>query len=1131
MQWGHAGQLQALSYIHSMLENESFLFRFSSGWLLVLTPRNISSGAPFWHSFPVKFMLLSAAAACLHAAMTALSTAFAVVALSVVFGLLPECATSGPSTRERIDRTEQGEIMFHNANAAALQPGPQGWSTWLGSSARTGAAACEGIANTSACCSAAAVLDPCTTNSSVAWTFPRETGAIECASSVGTASVAGIIGPLLSSAVFVAVRDGQLAIQASSDGRIFALNASNGCAVWVINTNSTIVATPTVTTAQVVIVPTMSSFLYALDGASGDLLWRTNFTVLGYPVKLSTAVAMAANGAIIIAVDSAFLAALHPDNGTVIWQAQLQPINPRPTPAVALNGTLAIACSQQVVYRQTGIVAAFHVSNGTLAWTYVTTKSCTSVSSQGDILYVMSTDPVGYTEYVVALWAQNGSVVWRSGAASGTGAPIVVTKTGTVVATGWRVQKGYDTMTYALDMATGRQLWNYQTLRPWSTVGTYSPVAGYDGAVYVSLSNSLFSLDGKTGLARWRLDLPCGPLSAPPSFSPDGTLLLSLPCASIPGVNASLIALRSTPSSSAVMPLWPSATSSPSSSPSMSHSASPTMAPTITATTTASAVPVPLNSNTWYSANADSQRSSALAAEDTNCHSSGGSPVWQTVFLPVSQVPLSTQVPTLDAEHVFVCDANGTVHALDANSGALLWHFDNVSTGPGASRSGCKTTVSPEGLLYVPCADGVRALNSSTGALIWFTPTSGGAYGSPLLGTLTGYVFVSTSNTNYLWHALKLNRYTGILQWEVPVPGLLCVSPPLDSGEGMLAFTLGVQSGPLAVYSARDGGALWHTNYTQCLGCPVAAVIPGSQQAVFVTAVVPYQISVNDAAYGTTVWQTYMQPGAGSQISQPAVTRGGVVIMCAVSSSTTLMAVSLATGKQLWRTQLPGCSIYTAPSVGADGTVYVTSVGMNIGQSALAAVHGDTGAIMWRQLLDQDITIVSGAIIDARGRLFVQVYSQSQRSSSIWAFPVNCPSPSTTPSPSPSYSATPSASTSNSALASAVSVPGFTPALQTLTAAGCIVALAAAGVGVLALLRRCRRAAVSLPAPDDHGLQLAPMLAGDDNYGDPLPIPVSSIHSEIAEIPLDLQHSHSTDSTHLAASLEYRRAHQYSDKE
>jgi outer membrane protein assembly factor BamB len=159
--------------------------------------------------------------------------------------------------------------------------------------------------------------------------------------------------------------------------------------------------------------------------------------------------------------------------------------------------------------------------------------------------------------------------------------------------------------------------------------------------------------------------------------------------------------------------------------------------------------------------------------------------------------------PALTAERVFVADAEGTVMALDRDSGAVAWALEldtPVSGGPGVG----------DGLVLLGTSEGeVIALGADEGALRWRSRAPSEVLSVP--ATFNGVVVAHTVDGKLV----GLEATTGEERWryerEVPVLSLRGLSSPVIV-DGVIY--LGLAGGKLVALRSDNGGLLWEATIT-----------------------------------------------------------------------------------------------------------------------------------------------------------------------------------------------------------------------------------------------------------------------------------------------------------------------------
>lgn len=204
-----------------------------------------------------------------------------------------------------------------------------------------------------------------------------------------------------------------------------------------------------------------------------------------------------------------------------------------------------------------------------------------------------------------------------------------------------------------------------------------------------------------------------------------------------------------------------------------------------------------------------------------------------------------------DGETVFVAAAEGTLHALDAETGAELWAYDAGTT---------KLWAAPlveDGVVYLPSLDHtLRALDAETGSELWSLGLAGALADTP---KIVGGVLYTGSLSNFLY---AIDPASGEILWQFEATGWVWSTPTIvdgvlyfgdlegkvfaleDNGETLLwqaQREAGVRAAPavnddfvfvgddgdqLAAYAREDGTQVWsidvdENNKVRLLGSPV----------------------------------------------------------------------------------------------------------------------------------------------------------------------------------------------------------------------------------------------------------------------------------------------------------------------
>ncbi len=284
----------------------------------------------------------------------------------------------------------------------------------------------------------------------------------------------------------------------------------------------------------------------------------------------------------------------------------------------------------------------------------------------------------------------------------------------------------------------------------------------------------------------------------------------------------------------------------------------------------------------------------------------------------------SVAAPVFADGIVFTSDVTGTLNAVSASTGALLWLNQ-----PEAEGSWGASPAVANGVLYLGfndrhsgAANGLYAFNERTGALLWKYQT-GVEEDSPVIAN--GVVYILQNGL------IALNASTGEPLWTYPIQGN-GDSPLLVANGVVYAF-----SGDAYAVNASTGTLLWQVP----LGPFVTAATFANNvlyvgNANFTNA----HLWALNGSTGATIWEIDNHYG----ISALAVA-DGIVYMGAVSGDGQLYALNGSTGATMWHYS-PGQGLDTVNSnlTVANGILYFSASGTT---SELYAFAARTGVLLW----------------------------------------------------------------------------------------------------------------------------------------------------------------------------------------
>jgi len=287
----------------------------------------------------------------------------------------------------------------------------------------------------------------------------------------------------------------------SSDGELYALDASSGSLRWRFDAGSAVLSSPAVANGRAY-VQGYDGTVYALDARSGATVWqRKTGADAALPWghesgEFYVSSPVHAGGALYAGSGDGCLYALDPADGHVRWRTQTGG-RIRSSPAVA-NGVAYAGAYDGVLY-------AVDVRDGRIIWRYATAGSTLRSADFGyDRRSIQSSPAVG--EGAVFVGSRDGSLY------------AVDAKRGTLR---WHVSADvywyigspalYDGLVFAdnsdarfvqaLDAKTGKEVWRFKNDTNFFSSPT---VAG--GTVYAGdFNGNFFALDERTGRKLWRV--------------------------------------------------------------------------------------------------------------------------------------------------------------------------------------------------------------------------------------------------------------------------------------------------------------------------------------------------------------------------------------------------------------------------------------------------------------------------------------------------------------------------------------------------------------------------------------------------------------------------------------------------
>ncbi len=309
-------------------------------------------------------------------------------------------------------------------------------------------------------------------------------------------------------------------------------------------------------------------------------------------------------------------------------------------------------------------------------------------------------------------------------------------------------------------------------------------------------------------------------------------------------------------------------------------------------------------------------------------------------------------------------------YALRASDGSLLWRYSNNN------YSNLSLSTSDSNVVYVTSQDGISALNTSNGAMLWhFAATD---TGSPATLEVNGVVYFSSSSNNTSGTLYALRASDGSLIWKYATNGY--TNTP-EVTNGVVYIASGAVT--LAALRATDGHQIWkhsidanmaqslqlvngvlYTTVTKITLPPSAHTANPLQGATDIGALlwstlqnapavktVPLKQGTSSvyairASDGAILWHYPMNNGGDSWASWFSVENGVVYASDTIPTNGTgageLFALQSSNGSVLWYDKL---NASPSGALLANGIIYLSSSGDYSGVEY--AVRASDGSLLW----------------------------------------------------------------------------------------------------------------------------------------------------------------------------------------
>ena len=243
-------------------------------------------------------------------------------------------------------------------------------------------------------------------------------------------------------------------------------------------------------------------------------------------------------------------------------------------------------------------------------------------------------------------------------------------------------------------------------------------------------------------------------------------------------------------------------------------------------------------------------------------------------------------------------DPDAEVYALNAVTGAEVWHFASYNPPPGIYDVGAGLTIAPpkmngfaDGVVYVPSKYGILyALNLTTGAVIWsfnYNQALGRIGGGISTAALSGKNLV----LGYDGGLIDVNAVTGTLVWQYTNPAKIETdsSPAIAGAPGSQIAVVGDLAGGIDVVSLATGAQLYR--YQTGGYITASPAITDGNIIISSSDGYLYDLAVGGGNEPTTPTTGISYPADSSSISNP---NGNLTVQGTASDQLGVIAVVVA---------------------------------------------------------------------------------------------------------------------------------------------------------------------------------------------------------------------------------------------
>lgn len=301
---------------------------------------------------------------------------------------------------------------------------------------------------------------------------------------------------------------------------------------------------------------------------------------------------------------------------------------------------------------------------------------------------------------------------------------------------------------------------------------------------------------------------------------------------------------------------------------------------------------------------------------------------------PIAQIISS---PTVLDGRVYVAFTDGTIRALDAATGQVIW---SAVQDQGAYSSPAVAG----GRLYIAIHNrGLLALDAATGATLWLSPIPGPQWSSPAVDN--GRVFVGSRDDHKVY---AFDAVTGQTLWTATTSDWVHSSPAVANG----VVYIGNEAGDLHAFNAATGGLIWRTGLTN------TGIFNGPTVAngVVYAAGEDAKLYAVEAATGRVLFRGSID-NAGQSLASPTVDGGTVYIPAYDQSAVTAFALDTPPP-----TPTPTATATPTPQPSATptpGQITLSAVGYK--------VHGvNTVDLSWNGATSSQVDIYRDGVVRVR---------------------------------------------------------------------------------------------------------------------------------------------------------------------